>query len=78
MKEERKQLEEERNIEENLRKTLIKIEIDEGMNVGEKNKKLKKKIGGIREALEKLKRESKNQGLINNMMEIIDFWSVQL
>lgn len=73
MKEERKQLEEERNIEENLRKTLIKIEIDEGMNVGEKNKKLKKKIGGIREALEKLKRESKNQGLINNMMEIIDF-----
>lgn len=78
MKEERKQLEEERNIEENLRKTLIKIEIDEGMNVGEKNKKLKKKIGGIREALEKLKRESKNQSLINNMMEIIDFWSVQL
>ena len=73
MKEERKQLEEERNIEENLRKTLIKIEIDEGMNVGEKNKKLKKKIGGIREALEKLKRESKNQSLINNMMEIIDF-----
>ena len=43
------------------------------MNLGERNKKLKKKISEIREALKKLKKESKNQGLINNMMEIIDF-----